>query len=298
MKPTPGRVVLSPVVTRGENRLVNMIEKKLSGFPSGLQLTAQLKARRGLLFRRGSSVLLLSVALCLVVLAPFVPFDCPTRRTCTALADAVTSLETDTGWNDSSSWTDTQQDTAVEGSADAREDGSATELDGGGTEGDGSATELDGGATDVYGGATDADGGAIDVEGGVTEGMSMTLGDATESYAIESLRAPSRSPSVAALVPRIHRSRQARPIVVSGILASVVLSIILGAIFLNSDRILITETTPSPSKSSDASRESIHPADIGWNDSGVTDDTYIKYCITLWLRRRGGWMIGQLRWNV
>ncbi|KFG44876.1 Toxoplasma gondii family C protein, partial [Toxoplasma gondii TgCatPRC2] len=29
-------------------------------------------------------------------------------------------------------------------------------------------------------------------------------------------------------------------------LASVVLSIILGAIFLNSDRILITETTPSP----------------------------------------------------
>ncbi|KEP60512.1 UNVERIFIED_CONTAM: Toxoplasma gondii family C protein [Hammondia hammondi] len=195
-------------VTSSETRMVIMIEKKHLGFPTAFQLPSRLKTRRGLLFRHDPRILLFSVALCLAALVPFVPFDCSTRRMCTALVDSVLGLETNTDWSGTYSWTDTSEGTTVEG--------------------DGSGTEVDGGAAEVDGGAT------------------------IESFAVELSQEQSKNPSVTARASRIQRSGRARTMVAYTILASVMLSAVLVAIFLSSGRKSRKATTPAPSKSSDA----------------------------------------------
>ncbi|EPR60716.1 Toxoplasma gondii family C protein [Toxoplasma gondii RUB] len=93
--------------------------------------------------------------------------------------------------------------------------------------------------------------GATEVSGGAGEENCTTVGKRTESHTVGPLQERSRYPSVAARVSRILHSGRARPVVASGILASLVLSVLLGAIFLNSDRKSGKATTPAPSKTSD-----------------------------------------------
>ncbi|KEP63209.1 UNVERIFIED_CONTAM: Toxoplasma gondii family C protein [Hammondia hammondi] len=220
MKHTLDRVVASRGVTNGEKRMVNVSGKKRSGFFTGFPLPSQLKAKFGLLFLYDSRILLFLVALYLTVFAAFVSFECSTRRICTALADSLTGAEMDLDWSGSHSWTDMGEDTTVEG--------------------DSGATGADGGATGTVGGATGADGGAAEVN-------YEALGELLIAYdALETLRNRGKATGVVARVSRVQHSGRICPIVASGILAGVVLSVLLGAVFLMKDRKPLQATTPAP----------------------------------------------------
>ncbi|KFG59850.1 Toxoplasma gondii family C protein [Toxoplasma gondii RUB] len=171
MKPTSGRVVAPRGMTRDEKRMENKVEKICSGLSIGLHLPSRRKVRRGLLSHCGSLILLSSVALCLMVLAPFVSFEFSTPRMCTALADSVPGLEADNDGSDAYSWTDTEDGTTVEESDDTtEEDGTTVEESDGATEGeDGTTVEETDGATEAEDGTTSEGGGAgTETEGGTT----------------------------------------------------------------------------------------------------------------------------------
>ncbi|KFG27821.1 Toxoplasma gondii family C protein [Toxoplasma gondii RUB] len=229
----------------------SMVEKKRSGFSTGWHLPSQLKARRGPLFHHDSPILLFSVVLPLMVLAPLVSLDCFACRVCTALADSVSGRETDTDWSDTYRWTETGDSTTVEGSGGVTEvkKGNPTEGISGAIEAEDRTTvEGSGGATEVYGGAAEVYDGAVEVYGGAAEENYTSVGNLIESHAVEPLRERSGNPSVAAHVSGIRHSGRARPVVASGILASLVLSVLLGAIFLNPGRKVHKATTPAPSR--------------------------------------------------
>ncbi|EPT31626.1 Toxoplasma gondii family C protein [Toxoplasma gondii ME49] len=158
-------------MTRDEKRMENKVEKICSGLSIGLHLPSRRKVRRGLLSHRGSLILLSSVALCLMVLAPFVSFEFSTPRMCTALADSVPGLEADNDGSDAYSWTDTEDGTTVEESDDAtEEDGTTVEETDGATEGeDGTTVEETDGATEGEDGTTaEETDGATEAEDGTT----------------------------------------------------------------------------------------------------------------------------------
>ncbi|KFG56754.1 Toxoplasma gondii family C protein [Toxoplasma gondii RUB] len=231
----------------------SMVEKKRSAFSTGWYLPSQLKARLGLLFHHDSPILFLSVVLSLMVLEPLVSLDCSACRVCTALADSVSGRETDTDWSDTFRWTETGDSTTVEGSSGVTEveEGNPAEGNSGAMEAEDRTTvEGSGGATEVYGGTVEVYDGAVEVYGGAAEENYTSVGKPIESHAVEPLRERSTSPSVAAHVSRIRHSGRARPVVASGILASLVLSVLLGAVFLKSGRKAHKATTPAPSKTS------------------------------------------------
>ncbi|KFG99340.1 Toxoplasma gondii family C protein [Toxoplasma gondii VAND] len=212
------------------------IEKKRSGFSTGWYLPSQLKARRGLLFRHDSPVLLFSVVLCMMVLAPLVSLDRSTCRVCTALADSISGRETDTDLSDTYSGTETEESTTAEWS------GGVTEVE------EGKPAEGSRGVLEAEDRTTvDGSGGAPEVLGGAAEENYTSVGKLIESHAVEPFQERSRNPSVAARVSRTRHSGRARPLVASGILASLVLSVLLGAIFLKSGRKSRKATSPAPS---------------------------------------------------
>ncbi|EPR56884.1 Toxoplasma gondii family C protein [Toxoplasma gondii GT1] len=92
----------------------------------------------------------------------------------------------------------------------------------------------------TYSGATELDGGATGVN-------DTSLGMVRDTNADTPLGERSKRPSVAAHLSKIQLSGQRRRIVASGILASVVLAVLLGTIFLNSGRNLRKAITPASS---------------------------------------------------
>ncbi|EPR58338.1 Toxoplasma gondii family C protein [Toxoplasma gondii GT1] len=157
-----------------------------------------------------SRVLLFLVALYVTVFTAFVSFECSTCRICTALAHSFIGVEMDPDWSGSHSWTDIREDTTVEG-------------DGGATGADGSAAEVN------Y----------------------EALGELLIAYdALETLRNRAKAAGVLARVSRVQRAGRTCPIAASGILAGVLLSVLVGALFLKKGQTPVQETTPTPSKSS------------------------------------------------
>ncbi|ESS28213.1 Toxoplasma gondii family C protein [Toxoplasma gondii VEG] len=95
----------------------------------------------------------------------------------------------------------------------------------------------------TYSGATELDGGATGVN-------DTSLDMVRDTNAETPLGERSKRPSVAARLSKIQLSGQRRRIVASGILASIMLAVLLGTIFLNSGRNLRKATTPASSKPS------------------------------------------------
>ncbi|KFG99804.1 Toxoplasma gondii family C protein [Toxoplasma gondii VAND] len=230
MKPAAKEIVPSRGVNNDQMGMENTSEKKCFGFSVGSHFPSEPKTRPAWRFRHNSRVVLLCVALCLTVLSSFVSYESSTPRMYTALSAAAADVDTDS-LVDTDSWTESGEE---------------------GTTVDDGATEADDGAVELQGDAAEAEGGANELYGTDFENQPKII-----RLARTWLR---KDPRVAALVSKVERFGRERPMVLSGIVAGVALSVILSAVFLKSGR---KPGSPAAQGPSSRSAESSQPA-LAW----------------------------------